>query len=89
MALTKEQRVEIVTEHARQPKDTGSPEVQISLITARIQYLVEHLREHKKDKHSQKGLLDLISQRKRLIKFLKRKDYDRYKSLIKKLGLRK
>ncbi len=89
MAFTKEQKKSIVGEHAVKPNDTGSPEVQIALLTARIQYLVEHLKVQKKDKHSKKGLLDLISQRKKMISYLKKKDYNRYKSIIKKLGLRK
>lgn len=89
MALSKEMTQEIIAEYATKPKDTGSAEVQIALLTKRIEALVEHLKQHKQDHHSKKGLLDLISQRKKLSKFLKAKDFNRYKELIGRLGLRK
>jgi len=73
MALTKEKKQEIMAEFARKPNDTGSPEVQVAILTNRIKYLVEHLNVHKKDFHTKKGLLDLISKRKKTIKILKRK----------------
>ncbi|PKL13613.1 MAG: 30S ribosomal protein S15 [Spirochaetae bacterium HGW-Spirochaetae-6] len=89
MAFTKESKQNIIAEYANKPKDTGSPEVQIALLTGRINYLVDHLKVHAKDMHSKKGLLDLISQRKRMITYLKDSDYERYKTVIKKLGIRK
>jgi len=89
MALTKEKKQEIMAEFARKPNDTGSPEVQVAILTNRIKYLVEHLNVHKKDFHTKKGLLDLISKRKKLLKYLKEKDFQSYKNLIDKLGLRK
>ncbi|HOJ49793.1 MAG TPA: 30S ribosomal protein S15 [Spirochaetota bacterium] len=89
MALTKEKKQEVMAEFARKPSDTGSPEVQIALLTNRIKYLVEHLDVHKKDFHTKKGLLDLISKRKKLLKYLKEKNFQSYKNVIEKLGLRK
>lgn len=89
MALSKEVKQQIVADYARKPKDTGSPEVQVALLTKQIQDLVEHLKVHAKDKHSKKGLLDMISERKKLISYLKDQDYNRYKELIGRLGLRK
>ncbi len=89
MALIKEKKQEIMAEFARKPNDTGSPEVQVAILTNRIKYLVEHLNVHKKDFHTKKGLLDLISKRKKLLKYLKEKDFQSYKNLIDKLGLRK
>jgi len=89
MALTKEKKQEIMAEFARKPNDTGSPEVQVAILTNRIKYLVEHLNVHKKDFHTKKGLLDLISKIKKLLKYLKEKDFQSYKNLIDKLGLRK
>lgn len=89
MALMSEKKKELVTTFARRPNDTGSPEVQVALITERVRYLVEHLKVHRKDHHTKKGLLDLISKRKKLLKYLKETDYSRYRDLIKRLGLRK
>lgn len=89
MALTQETKQQILADYARKPKDTGSCEVQIALLTQRIQYLVDHLKTHAKDFHSKKGLLNLISQRKKLISYLRKTDYARYKELIGRLGLRK
>lgn len=88
MSLTSAQMSEIVTEYRRNEKDTGSTEVQVSLITHRIKYLTEHFKEHKKDFHSRQGLLALVNKRRKLLKYLKRKENERYYTLIKKLGLR-
>lgn len=89
MGLAPEQVKELIGAHARHEKDTGSPEVQIALLTARIEYLTRHFGVHKKDHHSRRGLLKLVGQRRRLLDYLKREDFDRYKSLIERLGLRK
>ena len=88
MSLTSAQTSEIMTEYKRSDNDTGSTEVQVSLITHRIKYLTEHFKEHKKDHHSRQGLLALVNKRRKLLKYLKRKQNDRYYDLIKKLGLR-
>ncbi|KTC94412.1 30S ribosomal protein S15 [Legionella erythra] len=88
MSLTSAQTAEIVNQNKRTEKDTGSPEVQVSLITNRIQYLTDHFKAHKKDFHSRRGLQELVNKRRKLLKYLKRKDQDRYQSLIQKLGLR-
>jgi len=87
--LTKDDKTGIIQEHARKDNDTGSPEVQVALLTARIVYLTEHLRVHKKDHHSRRGLLKLVGQRRRLLNYLESKDVDRYRALVKKLGLRR
>ncbi len=87
--LTKSDKASIMREHARQDNDTGSPEVQIALLTARIQYLTEHLREHKKDHHSRRGLLKMVGHRRRLLNYLESKDVERYRALVKTLGLRR
>ena len=89
MTLTKEAKLEIVAGHGRHGSDTGSPEVQIALLSARIAHLTEHLREHKGDHHSRRGLLMLVGQRRRLLNYLQRKDLDRYRALIAELGLRR
>jgi small subunit ribosomal protein S15 len=89
MTLTVEQKQQIVTKHGRAPGDTGSAEVQIALLTARINELTEHLREHRKDHHSRRGLLMLVGKRRRLLNYLQRADLDRYRTLIKELGLRR
>jgi small subunit ribosomal protein S15 len=78
-----------ITEHRLHDTDTGSPEVQIALLTRRINHLTEHLREHKHDHHSRRGLLMLVGQRRRLLNYLQRKDLDRYRGLIQELGLRR
>lgn len=83
------QKSEIVNEYQTHDKDTGSPEVQVALLTSRIKHLTEHFKIHQKDHHSRRGLLKLVSQRRRQLNYLKRVDFDRYKTLIKKLGLRK
>ena|GEM_PF-22970 len=89
MAMSAEQKVEIVTRYRTHEKDTGSPEVQVALLSRRISYLTEHFKTHKKDHHSRRGLLKLVGQRRRLLDYLKRKDVDRYKKLIDSLGIRK
>jgi small subunit ribosomal protein S15 len=89
MTLTVEKKQEIVQKHGRTPGDTGSAEVQIALLTARINELTEHLRTHKKDHHSRRGLLMLVGKRRRLLGYLQRTDLDRYRALIKELGLRR
>ena len=80
---------EIIAKYGRTPNDTGSPEVQIALLTARIDLLTEHLKEHKKDHHSRRGLLKMVGQRRGLLAYLKKVDIERYRSLIERLGLRK
>jgi small subunit ribosomal protein S15 len=89
MAVTAEQSAKIVKDFQRAPNDTGSPEVQVALLTNRISYLTEHFKANKKDNHSRRGLLALVSQRRRLLDYLKRKDASRYQTLIERLGLRK
>ncbi len=89
MALLKDQKQEIVAKYARKEGDTGSPEVQIALLTERIRYLTEHFQTHKKDHHSRRGLLKLVGQRRRMLDYLKRKDINRYRALIEDLGLRR
>ena len=89
MGLTVEKKQEIVQKHGRGDNDTGSAEVQVALITARINELTEHLREHTKDHHSRHGLLMLVGKRRRLLAYLQRSDLDRYRALIAELGLRR
>ncbi len=89
MSLTIEAKREIIQKHGKSENDTGSPEVQIALLSARIAHLTEHLREHKHDHHSRRGLLMLVGQRRRLLNYLQRKDLDRYRALIAELGLRR
>jgi small subunit ribosomal protein S15 len=79
----------VIADNARGANDTGSPEVQVALLTARIEQLTEHFKTHKKDHHSRRGLLQLVNQRRSLLDYLKRKDNERYKGLIEKLGLRR
>jgi small subunit ribosomal protein S15 len=88
MALDSAKKAEIIKQFARGENDTGSPEVQVALLSARIDYLTDHLKINKKDHSSRLGLLKLVGQRKRLLRYLKRKDYDRYSTLIKALGIR-
>jgi small subunit ribosomal protein S15 len=80
---------EIIQEHRTHEDDTGSPEVQVAVLTRRIAHLTEHLREHKHDFHSRRGLLKLVGRRRRLLKYLQKKDVERYRALIAKLGLRR
>jgi len=79
----------IIAEHGKHTKDTGSPEVQIALLTERINHLTEHLKVHKKDHHSRRGLLMMVGRRRRLLDYLRNQDVERYRSLIAKLGLRR
>ena len=87
--ISKEKKTAIINEYARTPGDTGSPEVQIAVLTARIQELTEHLKNNPKDHHSRRGLLKMVGQRRGLLAYLKSKDIERYRSLIERLGLRK
>lgn len=89
MALTSEQKREIVAEFGENEKDTGKTEVQIALLTKEILDLNEHLKVHKKDHHSRRGLLKMVGQRRRLLRYLKRTDLEAYRAVIEKLGLRK
>ena len=89
MALSTEQKKEIIQAYNVHPTDTGSPEVQIALLTTRINQLVEHLKAHKHDEHSRRGLLKLVGQRRRHLTYLSRKDTARYKEIVERLGLRK
>ncbi|HOF05416.1 MAG TPA: 30S ribosomal protein S15 [Syntrophales bacterium] len=87
--LDSEKRQEIIAQYKLHEKDTGSPEVQIALLSARIEYLTEHFKIHKKDHHSRRGLLKLVGQRRRLLDYVKKKDVERYRAVISRLGLRK
>ena len=89
MSLSSEATAEIIADHARGETDTGSPEVQVALLSKRIAELTEHFGEHKKDHHSRQGLLRLVNKRRKLLDYLKAKDQDRYRELIKRLGLRR
>ena len=89
MAVTVQEKAKVIADYQRIKGDTGSPEVQVALLTARINELTEHLREHTKDHHSRRGLLMLVGKRRRLLKYLQSKDIDRYRSLIQELGLRR
>lgn len=89
MTLTVDAKREIITKFGKDESDTGSTSVQIALLSARITELTEHLRTHKKDHHSRRGLLMLVGQRRRLLNYLRRSDLDRYRELIKELGLRR
>ena len=87
--LTTEAKLAVIKEYATHEGDTGSPEVQVAILTSRITYLTEHLKEHKEDHHSRRGLLKLVGQRRNMLDYLRRKDIERYRSLIERLGLRK
>jgi small subunit ribosomal protein S15 len=87
--MTKEQKEEIINAYKRDDKDTGSPEVQIALLTERISELTEHLKVHKKDNHSRRGLLKMVGQRRNLLNYLAKKDLNRYREIAQKLSLRK
>jgi len=89
MAISKEKKDELIKEYARHDGDTGSPEVQIALLTARIESLKAHFAVHKKDHHSRRGLLQMVGKRKNLLSYLKNKDIERYRAVIAKLNLRK
>ena len=87
--ISKEKKTEIIEMYGRKPGDTGSPEVQIAILTERIRELTEHLKVHQKDHHSRRGLLKLVGQRRGLLAYLKRTDLEGYRALIEKLGIRK
>lgn len=89
MSITAERKQEIITEFGTVKADTGSPEVQVAILTERIKNLTEHFKDHKKDNHSRRGLLHLVSQRRRLLDYLKGKNQERYQTLIERLGLRR
>jgi len=89
MALNAQMKSDIVGEYKRAPEDTGSPEVQVALLSARITYLTEHFKTHSHDHHSRQGLLKMVSQRRKLLDYLKRVDIERYRALINRLGLRR
>ena len=89
MSLSSEEKQGVIAEHARGEADTGSPEVQVALLSKRIAELTEHFGEHKKDHHSRQGLLKMVNKRRKLLYYLKSKDGDRYRELIEKLGLRR
>ena len=89
MAITTAQKAELVTSHQRGTSDTGSPEVQVALLTARINDLTGHFKSHVKDHHSRRGLLRMVSRRRKLLDYLRRSDVDRYRKIIESLGLRK
>jgi small subunit ribosomal protein S15 len=89
LAQTKEKKAQIIEEHKLHDSDSGSPEVQVALLTARIQELTEHFQTHKQDHHSRRGLLKLVGRRRRLLDYLKSKDIERYRTTIERLGIRK
>jgi len=89
MALTKEAKQDLIQKHGREEADTGSPQVQIALLTARINQLTEHLRTHRHDHYSRRGLLKLVGRRRRLLNYLQKRDLEGYRALIKELGLRR
>ena len=89
MSITAERKSELIKENATNARDKGSPEVQVAILTERIRNLTEHFRTHKKDNHSRRGLLKMVSQRRRLLDYVKSKDVNRYSDLIKKLGIRR
>jgi small subunit ribosomal protein S15 len=89
MSITAERKQELITEYAVKEGDTGSPEVQVAILTSRIVTLTDHFKDHKKDNHSRRGLIKMVNQRRKLLDYLKSKDAERYKTLIGRLGLRK
>jgi small subunit ribosomal protein S15 len=89
MALVKEQKSQVIADFRRSDEDTGSPEVQVAILTRRIQELTEHLKTHKEDHHSRRGLLQMVGRRRRLLEYLRREDIGRYRELISRLGLRR
>ena len=89
MSFTTETKTAIVEEYRRDPNDTGSPEVQVALLTARIKHLMGHFDNHKKDHHSRRGLLKMVNQRRKLLSYLKGRDQERYQTLVQSLGLRR
>ena len=89
MSITNERKAELIKEYATKDGDTGSPEVQVAVLSERIKNLTEHFKDHKKDNHSRRGLLKMVSQRRRLLDYVRGKDEERYKSLISRLGIRR
>ena len=89
MPTTKQQKTELITQYKTHDGDTGSPEVQIALLSSRISYLTEHFKSHAKDHHSRRGLLKMVGRRRRLLDYLKKTDVERYRTVIDKLGIRK
>jgi small subunit ribosomal protein S15 len=89
MPMVKEQKSALISDYRRSETDTGSPEVQVALLTKRIEELTEHLRTHEKDHHSRRGLLQMVGKRRRLLEYLRREDVERYRELIQRLGLRR
>ncbi len=89
MSLTKERKSEVIESYRTHDSDTGSPEVQVAILTERITYLTDHFKSHKKDHHSRRGLLKLVGQRRRLLDYLIQKDVARYRNLIQRLGIRR
>ena len=89
MSLSRESKSELIESHRTHDSDTGSPEIQIAILTKRIEYLTEHFKVHSKDHHSRQGLLKMVGKRRRLLDYLKRKNFSRYQQIIGKLGLRK
>ena len=89
MALNKDRKTELITSYRTHDSDTGSPEVQVAILSERIGYLTEHFKSHAKDHHSRRGLLKMVGQRRRLLDYLKNKDVDRYRGVLQRLGIRK
>ena len=89
MSITKDSKAKVISEFANSKDDTGSPEVQVAILTSRITTLTEHFKTHKKDNHSRRGLLKMVSRRRKLLDYIKSKDEQRYKSLIDRLGIRR
>lgn len=89
MSITAERKTALIKENATKPNDTGSPEVQVAILTARINHLTEHFKIHKKDNHSRRGLLKMVSLRRKLLDYVKRKNVQRYQNIIEKLGIRR
>ncbi|MBI1359726.1 MAG: 30S ribosomal protein S15 [Alphaproteobacteria bacterium] len=89
MSITVAEKAELIKKYARSEGDTGSPEVQVAILTHRINHLTEHFKDHKKDNHSRRGLLKMVSQRRRLLDYVKSRDEGRYQALIEELGLRR
>ena len=89
MALLKEKKTALISDYRRSETDTGSPEVQVALLTTRIEELTEHLKTHEKDHHSRRGLLQMVGKRRRLLEYLRKEDVERYRALIQRLGLRR
>ncbi|AXO12996.1 MULTISPECIES: 30S ribosomal protein S15 [Thalassospira] len=89
MSITAERKAELIKEYGQKDGDTGSPEVQVAILTERIKNLTEHMKEHNHDFHSRRGLLMMVGQRRRLLKYLQRKDQSRYESVIERLGIRR